>query len=83
MADLGGAGGARPAPLGQNFFVFMQFLGKIGQIVCWRPLWGWRPPRLGNPRSATDIYQQNNEFQHHTNGNVKSYLHVLSGQVTF
>ena len=41
----GGRRDARPPPLGQIFFIFMQFLGKIGQIVCWRPpLWGWRPP---------------------------------------
>ena len=41
----GGAQGRAPPPLGQIFFIFMQFLGKIGQIVCWRPpLWGWRPP---------------------------------------
>ena len=30
-------------PLRQNFFIFMQFSGKIGQIVCWSPLWGWCP----------------------------------------
>ena len=31
-------------PLDQNFFIFMQFSGKIGQKVCcapsgWYPLW--------------------------------------------
>ena len=26
-----------------NSFNFMQFLGKFGKIVCWRPLEGWRP----------------------------------------
>ena len=33
----GSKGGARDAhtPLGQNFFFFMQFLGKIGQIIGW------------------------------------------------
>ena len=32
VADL--RGGARDAPpLAQNFFIFMQFLGKIGQII--------------------------------------------------
>ena len=34
----GSKGGARDAPpLGQNFFIFMQFSGKISQIVDWRP----------------------------------------------
>ena len=28
---------------GPNSFNFMQFLGKFGKIVCWRPLEGWRP----------------------------------------
>ena len=42
VADL--RGGARDAPLAQNFFIFMQFSGKIGQIIGWRPpLWAWRP----------------------------------------
>ena len=36
----GGVSDARP-PLAQNFFIFMQFSGKIGQIIGWRPpLWG-------------------------------------------
>ena len=25
------------APPAQHFFIFMQFSGKIGQIICWRP----------------------------------------------
>ena len=33
LADLGGARYMQP-PLDQNFFIFMQFWGKIGQIVC-------------------------------------------------
>ena len=34
---------ARP-PWGPNSFNFMQFLGKFGKIVCWRPpLGSWRP----------------------------------------
>ena len=40
VADLGNA---RDAPPGPNSFNFMQFLGKFGKIVCWRPLEGWRP----------------------------------------
>ena len=33
---------ARP-PGGPNSFNFMQFLGKFGKIVCWRPPESWRP----------------------------------------
>ena len=41
VADLRGARGTRAPPLAQNFFIFMQFLGKIGQIIGWRTLlWG-------------------------------------------
>ena len=37
----------------QNVFIFMQFSGKIGQIIGWRhPLRGWCSP-LRNPGSAT------------------------------
>ena len=32
----------------------MQFLGKFGKIVCWRPPGELTPPPRGNPRSATD-----------------------------
>ena len=45
---LGGGGAwtdARPGPI---FFVFMQFLWILSQIISWRPV-------LGNTRSATDI----------------------------
>ena len=61
LADLGGgAQGRAPPPLGQIFFIFMQFLGKIGQIVCWRPPpLGLAPPRLGNPGSATEQILKN------------------------
>ena len=38
----GGRKGRAPPPLDQNFFIFMQFSGKIGQIIGWRPPWGWR-----------------------------------------
>ena len=31
------------APRGPNSFNFMQFLGKFGKIVCWRPPECWRP----------------------------------------
>ena len=46
--------GTRP-PLGQNVFIFMQFSGKIRQIVGWRPPLGLTHPPLGNPRSATEL----------------------------
>ena len=32
---------------------FMQFLGKFGKIVCWRPPGELVPPPRGNPGSAT------------------------------
>ena len=35
-ADLGGGLEGR-APPAQNFSIFMQFLGEIGQILGWRP----------------------------------------------
>ena len=36
---------APPPPGGPNSFNFMQFLGKFGKIVCWRPPppGSWRP----------------------------------------
>ena len=45
----------RPPPLDQNVFIFMQFLGEIGQIVCWRPPQRLAPP-LGNPGSTTGTF---------------------------
>ena len=40
----GSKGDARDAPPpGPNSFNFMQFWGKFGKIVCWRPLGSWRP----------------------------------------
>ena len=57
MADLRGAArDARPPPpLAQNFFIFMQFSGKIDQIIGWRTPLGLAPPPLGNPGFATAI----------------------------
>ena len=54
VADLrGGARDARP-PTAQNFFIFMQFSGKIDQIIGWHtPPLGLAPPPLRNPGSAT------------------------------
>ena len=36
-----------------NSFNFMQFLGNLGKIVCWRPPGELVPPPRGNPGSAT------------------------------
>ena len=48
VADLrGGARDVRPPPGGPNSFNFMQFLGKFGKIVCWRPPWGVGAPSSG------------------------------------
>ena len=42
-----------PPPNDQNFLNFMQFLGKSGKFVCWRPCpGGLAPPPTGNPGSA-------------------------------
>ena len=41
VADLGGARGTPPRD--PSSFNFMQFLGKFGKIVCWRPPGSWRP----------------------------------------
>ena len=52
VADL--RGHEEHTPLAQNFFIFMQFSGKIGQIIGWcPPPLGLVPPPLGNPGSAT------------------------------
>ena len=50
LADLGGATDAPLWP--QNFFIFVEFSGKIGQIIGWRSL-GVGTSSLGNPGSAT------------------------------
>ena len=44
VSNLGGTRDARP-PLGQNFFISMQFLGTIDQIIGW-----WLPPPPSRPR---------------------------------
>ena len=50
----GGRQGRAPPPRPQNFFIFMQFSGKIGQIIGWRPPpRELAPPPRGNPGSAT------------------------------
>ena len=59
VADLRGARGTRAPPGGPNSFNFMQFLGKFGKIVCWRPPGELAPPPWGNPGSATGIFPSN------------------------
>ena len=70
--EIGPRGGGFPSapPLvsaGPNSFNFMQFLGKFGKIVCWRP-----PPRelvpppRGNPSSFTFILKFTQESIHYT-----------------
>ena len=39
----GGSKGDGRTPTAQNFLNFMQFFGKFGKIICWRPPEGWRP----------------------------------------
>ena len=46
---------APPLLTEQNFLNFMQFLGKSGKFVCWRPYpSGLAPPPMGNLGSAPD-----------------------------
>ena len=55
VADLrGGAPGTR-APLDQTFFIFMQFSGRIRQLVGWRAPFRVGAPPLGNPGSTTGL----------------------------
>ena len=63
----GSNGGARDAcspPGGPNSFNFMQFLGKFGKIVCWRPPGELAPPPRGNPGSATGSATLGNKCTH-------------------
>ena len=47
VADLRGAQGTCTPPLAQNFFIFMQFLGKIGQNIGWHPPFEVSAPSSG------------------------------------
>ena len=50
VADLRGCEGHVPPPPGPTSFNFMQFWGKFGKIVCWRPPPGeLASPPQGNP----------------------------------
>ena len=49
----GGHEGRMLPPGGPNSFNFMQFSGKYGKIICWRPPWELAPPPRGNPGSTT------------------------------
>ena len=58
FSDSGGSKGARgrvPSP-GPNYFNFMQFLGKIDEIVCWCPPGELASPPRRNPGSATGFH---------------------------
>ena len=57
VADLRGAQGICAPPGGPNSFNFMQFMGKFGKIICWRPPGELAPPPRGNPGSATGWLQ--------------------------
>ena len=88
MADLRGT----PTPLDQNFFIFVQFLGKICQIIGWRPLRGWRTPweildppllyQMPMPRPSADISASLsvNIFQHYSN-KLYNFNHKIRYQV--
>ena len=41
------SGGPKGPPGGSNSFNFIQFLGKFGKIVCWRPPRGVGAPPWG------------------------------------
>ena len=56
--DRGGRGASNVPLPDQNFFIFMQFSGKIAQIIGWRPPLGDLAPTLGNPGSATACFIQ-------------------------
>ena len=49
----------------------MQFLGKFGKFVCWRPRWGVGAPPRGNPGSATD-------YLYHAEQCAVNRIHALS-----
>ena len=77
VADLNWiARDAPPPPRVQNFFIFMQFSGKIGQIIgCHPPPPGsWRPTPLGNPGSATVDVVWCNELSPSLQQRVKIHL---------
>ena len=55
VADQRGFQRHAPPRLGQKMLIFMQFLGKVREIVGWRPPpLGLAQPPLGNPGSATE-----------------------------
>ena len=66
-----------PPPLAPNFFIFMQFSGKIGQIIGWHPPLGLVPPPLGNPGSAT-VLRCEYHSEYHVHGKYHGTYHNLS-----
>ena len=55
-SEIHTSGGSKGTPPAKNFFIFVQFIGKIGQIIGWRVSPELAPP-LGNPGSATAHYK--------------------------
>ena len=55
VADLGGGGAQGTRPPGQNFSIFMQFSGKIGQTVSWRLLSPPPPREILDPSLVADL----------------------------
>ena len=78
MADLRGRKGRAP-PGGQNSFNFMQFLGKFGKFVCWRPLLG----EILDPPLVTEDDDVNADFSRWTfcTGRVRHWLCALGSGV--
>ena len=56
MVSGGSRGGGAREDGVPNSFNFMQFLGKFGKIVCWRPPGELARPLPGSPGSAIDGY---------------------------
>ena len=82
MADLRGAPWTRAPPGGPNSFNFMQFLGKYGKIVCWRPPGSWRPllgeildPPLYRYRQSSLLHQISNT---NTQNKTRMVLKLIS-----
>ena len=59
----------------------MQFLGKLGKIVYWRPPPGeLAPPPWGNPRSATGDFVQFIELEFDENLFILEKLECIDKQ---
>ena len=72
-----GGAGARAPPGHPNSFNFMQFSGKFGKIVCWRPPWGVGAPPRGNPGSAAENKHVSEEISTALSETVKVRIEKL------